>query len=103
MHAIPLDTVLCTVLSVPALIELVKTKAPADRALCAAVLILGVVLGFGHFVGVNLSGVALEVVGTVVGVVACVTAVKLKQPVACTLMVMSGVLIALLSLGAVAG
>jgi hypothetical protein len=103
MRAIPLDTVLCTVLCVPALIELVKTKAPADRALCATVLILGVVLGLGRFVGVTLSGVALEVVGTAVGIVACITAVKLKQPVACTLMVTSGVLIALLSLGVVAG
>jgi len=101
MQSLPLDAVLCSALIVPAVIELVKTKIPADRILCVVLLVIALVLGFSHYVGVTLSGAALQVVAIGTGIVAIATAIKVRNPITSTLMITCGALIALLSIGVV--
>jgi len=101
MQSIPLDVVLCSALIVPAVIELVKTKIPADRILCVVLLVIALVLGFSHYVGVTLSGAALQVVAIATGVIAVATGVKVRNPITSTVMITCGILIAVISIGLV--
>jgi hypothetical protein len=101
MEALRLDTVLCVVQGVPCVVALAKGKDPTTRTVCGIVLALAVVLGFSHYVGIVLRDPAHWIVAVALGALGIFAAVRVAQPVLSTLIVYSGLLLALLALGVV--
>ncbi len=98
-----LDEVLCATQLVPAAMALASSTAKPAQICALVLLVLDLLVGFGHFIGIELRDPMIWICGLALAGLGIAVAVQVKRPGLASLLVLTGVLEALLHLKLVRG